>query len=209
MNLFRKISRARDLLSIIRNQYWGLLNIPKVDNLDDLLSKYNVTSLGIENAITLDIGCGLSPSNPFKAQNVFGVDIRSNNQKNVKSADLVLEPIPFPDNMFDYITAHDFLEHIPRIIYTPKLKFAFVEVMNEVWRTLKPNGIFLSRTPIYPYVEAFRDPTHVNIITYETFTQYFSDSRRMATMYGFRGSFIIVAQYLKPPYLISILRKAV
>ena len=33
--------------------------------------------------------------------------------------DLVVDPIPFPDDSFEYVTAYDFLEHIPRLIYTP------------------------------------------------------------------------------------------
>lgn len=45
--------------------------------------------------------------------------------------------------------------------------------MNEVHRVLKPNGIFLHQTPAYPSTVAFRDPTHVNIITEETIPHYF------------------------------------
>lgn len=206
MGLISKISRARYLLSIIRNQYWGLLNIPKVENIERHLSKYDATSLGVNEACTLDIGCGLNPKNPFNARHVFGIDIRSN-ENNIKSADLALEPIPFPDSTFDYITAHDFIEHIPRVIYAPTLRFAFVELMNEIWRTLKPNGIFLSRTPIYPFEAAFRDPTHVNMITHETYPLYFSKDSCMAAMYGFRGSFVILEQAIKSHYLISMLKK--
>lgn len=209
MNLLTKISRAFYLFNLIRNDYWSLLNIPRTNDFESYFSKYDALKLGITEAKTLDIGCGVVPSNPFKAKNVFGIDIRENSEKNVISADLILEQIPFPDNTFDYITAHDFLEHIPRIVYAPNLRFSFVEIMNEIWRTLKPNGIFLSRTPIYPFSAAFRDPTHVNMITHETFTHYFSHDNRMAAMYGFRGSFLILDQAIRPPYLLSILKKVV
>ncbi|ADC62719.1 methyltransferase domain-containing protein [Allochromatium vinosum] len=208
MSLFNKISHAHRLLNTIRNDYWGLINMPTTDDLDAYLSKYDAESLDLVDAHALDLGCGSKPSNPFKATNTFGIDIRRNDEKNVKSADLTLEPIPFPDNTFDYISALDFLEHVPRVIYTPNLKFAFVELMNEVWRTLKQDGIFLSRTPIYPYATAFRDPTHVNMMTHETFSLYFDDKSRMAAMYGFRGAFVVLSQAIKAPYLISLLKKA-
>jgi hypothetical protein len=80
--------------------------------------------------------------------------------------------------------------------------------MNEIWRALKPNGYFLSYTPIYPYSEAFRDPTHVNILTHETMSLYFDDKNQFAKMYGFKGSFIVVGQYINEPHLICILQKS-
>jgi len=49
--------------------------------------------------------------------------------------------------------------------------------MNECYRVLKKDGVFLSMTPIYPYLGAFQDPTHVNIITVDTFTNYFSNQK--------------------------------
>ena len=80
--------------------------------------------------------------------------------------------------------------------------------MNEILRTLKPNGYFLSYIPIYTYSAVFRDPTHVNIITHETFTFYFDDKYPFAKMYDFKGSFKIVGQYINEPQLISILQKS-
>ena len=66
---------------------------------------------------TLDIGCGKQPRNPFMAKNLFGVDILGSVDPNIKSADLTTENIPFEDSTFDYITAFDFIEHIPRVVY--------------------------------------------------------------------------------------------
>ena len=156
----------------------------------------------------LDIGCGLKPKNPFNAVEVYGIDVRDDADANIVKADLVVDPIPFPDNAFDFVTAHDFLEHIPRLIYAPQRRNAFVEVMNEVWRVLKPGGHFMSFTPAYPNPAAFRDPTHVNIITEETFPMYFDDKLRWATAYGFKGSFAIVSQEWRGPHLLSIMRKS-
>ncbi len=156
---------------------------------------------------TLDLGCGEKPKNFFNADEVYGIDIREDLSEGIFKADLILESIPFDANYFDYVTAHDFLEHIPRIIYTPLRRNAFVEIMNEVWRVLKPGGQFLSVTPAYPHAAAFRDPTHVNIITDETFPMYFDNSQRLAAMYGFKGSFQIHQQEWAGPHLVTLMSK--
>lgn len=143
---------------------------------------------------SLDLGCGASPQNPFKATETFGIDIREDLDANIRKADLAVEAIPFADEFFGAVTAYDFIEHIPRIIYAPARRFSFVELMNEIYRVLKPGGLFLSHTPAYPAAAAFRDPTHVNIITEETFPMYFDDTVRTARMYGFKGSFKIEYQ---------------
>lgn len=142
----------------------------------------------------LDLGCGLQPNNLFNKDEAYGVDIRENTASNVMSADLAISPIPFPDNYFDCVTALDFIEHIPRVIYNPNIRFCFVELMNEIYRVLKPDGYFYSRTPAYPASAAFTDPTHVNIITVDTFPIYFDDINRYSAMYGFIGYFKIEEQ---------------
>jgi SAM-dependent methyltransferase len=136
-----------------------------VKSIDECLARLIDKKADSHETSSLDLGCGLTPRNPFDAKHVYGIDICDNPSKSIKCADLSIEPIPFENNAFDYITAFDTLEHIPRVIYTPYRRFPFVELMNEVWRTLKPNGYFLSYTPIYPYSAVFRDPTHVNIMT--------------------------------------------
>ena len=144
---------------------------------------------------SLDLGCGHKPKNFFNADEVFGVDVREDVDANIYRADLVIEPIPFGNEVFDFVTAHDFLEHIPRVLYVPHRKNAFVDVMNEVWRVLKMGGQFLSFTPAFPHAPAFRDPTHVNIITDETFPIYFDNKTRAAAIYGFQGAFEMFDAY--------------
>ena len=66
---------------------------------------------------TLDLGCGKNPKNPFNADELYGTDIVDLDNPNIKIADLCIEDIPFEDNLFDYVTGFDFLEHIPRLLY--------------------------------------------------------------------------------------------
>ena len=187
----------------------GLIDLPESKSVDQCLKGLITIASDLHGTRTLDLGCGLVPQNPFHAEQVFGIDIRDNSSKHIKSADLTVEPIPFEDNAFDFITAFDFIEHIPKVIYAPNRCFPFVELMNEVWRTLKPDGYFLSHTPVYPYSAIFGDPTHVSVLTYDTFTGYFDDVSRNAEMYGFKGSFKVVSQHLIIPHLVSVLQKKV
>ena len=156
---------------------------------------------------SLDLGCGPKPKNFFNANIVYGIDVREDLELNIIKADLAIENIPFPDSFFEYVTAHDFIEHIPRILYLPQRKAPFVDLMSEIWRVLKTGGQFLSFTPAFPQAAAFWDPTHVNIITEQTFPLYFDNENIWAKPYGFKGSFKILNQQWNGPHLISILEK--
>ena len=161
---------------------------------------------------SLDLGSGPNPRNPFNADEVYGIDIgqRVGQLSNIISADLAIEPIPFDAGNFDFVTAYDFIEHIPRVIYNPKRRLPFVELMNEIYRVLKMGGHFLSNTPAYPDASAFMDPTHVNIITEGTFPLYFGDNREncpWAAMYGFTGCFHMISQDWNGPHLTSLMQK--
>lgn len=202
--MFKKIRRRYRTIKLINSAIQTLVNVPQINSLNDIFLRYQQIN---QNSSSLDLGCGPTPRNPFNAKKICGIDIRENLEMGVQCADLTLDPIPFEDNTFDYITAHDFLEHVPRIIYSPQRRFPFIELMNEIWRTLKPGGIFFSHTPVFPYSPVFRDPTHVNIITDETFTLYFDDKFTWAKMYGFKGSFEVLEQFIKEPHLISVLKK--
>jgi len=160
----------------------------------------------VNEIIALDIGCGISPYNVYFAKQLYGIDIFQkhavqefkirdwlNKPMDMQLAgysycDLSIDSIPFSDNYFDRISAIDVLEHIPRVIYCPGRKFSFVDAMSEIYRCLKPGGEFFSCTPFYPHGEAFSDPTHVNIITPQTFDYFTSNGR-----YGFEGEFEILS----------------
>jgi len=165
--------------------------------------------------IHLDIGCGNNPRNPFDCDKLFALDIVNSfdvdnfkfansdhhsllaeklilsNSENFEysSGNAALEKLPFRENFFDSISAYDFLEHIPRIqIENNKIQFPFINFMDEIYRVLKPDGIFYAITPCYPHQSIFVDPTHINFITNETHT-YFCGNNPKARMYGFKGNF--------------------
>ena len=159
----------------------------------------------LSKTLSLDLGCGSGPKNPFNADDVCGIDVCEDVGANIIKADLVIEPIPFPDEHFDFVTAYDFLEHIPRLIYAPHRRLPFIELMNEIYRVLKPKGLFYSFTPVFPNAGAFWDPTHVNIMTEHTFAFYFV--KNWARPYGWKGSFSLLSQGWKPPHLETTLVK--
>ena len=74
--------------------------------------------------------------------------------------------------------------------------------MNEIYRVLKPGGLFYASTPAFPSPEAFQDPTHVNIITDGTH-EYFCGGNPDARIYGFTGQFVAIeAERIYPKYKI-------
>lgn len=148
---------------------------------------------------SLDLGCGDNPQNPFLADQLFGIDAIRTSQSGataeIKKADLSISEIPYPDNFFDFVTAFDFIEHIPRLIYiNNQPRFSFIHLMNEIHRVLIKGGTFHSVTPAFPSPKAFQDPTHVNIITEDTFPNYFCGTHPWAHAYGFSGRFELKAQ---------------
>ena len=165
----------------------------------------NITSKN--KTLSLDLGCGSNLQNPFNHSMVYGIDILPSTNTNIKTADLNIEAIPFEDNFFDAVSAFDFIEHVPRIIYAPERKFPFVVLMSEISRVLKVGGKFLSFTPAYPNPAAFKDPTHVNIITDETFPFYFDNRNAHAKIYGYEGSLVIVDQHWEGINLVTIMEK--
>lgn len=170
-----------------------------------ILNKYIKPS---ENSISLDLGCGTIPENLFNANKALGIDIVPSVNEDIFQCDLSREKIPFQDSYFDFITARDLIEHIPRQIYINQtLHLPFIHLMNEIHRVLQPSGIIYMNTPFYPNLEAFIDPTHVNFITTETFKKYFSEPFNYAKRYGFTGKFSLERQYYKGDNLVTILKK--
>lgn len=202
-----KLQEARKLLRLLADLHRGVKDLPEIHSIERFVAEHPSPLGQARQSRTLDIGCGPHPKNPFGAAEVHGLDIREDLARNIRYADLAVEGIPYSDDHFEFVSAFEFLEHVPRVIYMPMRRFPFVELMNEIWRITKPGGLFLSSTPIYPFSPAFRDPTHVNLMTHETMSIYFDSRHRGAAMYGFRGAFDIVAQGRLGSNLVCIMRK--
>ena len=94
----------------------------------------------------VDLGCGAVARHPYNHDEVHAVDLAAPSGTAphlFRQANLSLAPVPHPDSTFDSASAFNFLEHIPRILPTPdgrSTRFPFVELMNEIHRTLKLGG---------------------------------------------------------------------
>ena len=153
----------------------------------------------------LDLGCGVVPRNPFDAKELYGVDVFLGEVQDdvyFRSCNFIFQPLPFDDCFFDYVSAFDVLEHIPRNSLdhgTQTMRYPFVNLMNEIHRVLKPRGVFYAVTPAFPFPAAFDDPTHVNAITERTH-EYFCGTGA-SEAYGFKGEFeLIQAEWIYAKY---------
>ena len=142
----------------------------------------------------VDLGSGRFVRNPFLASQIIGTDISSGidlyGTLKIIQVDLTRK-LPFEDNSIDSFSAYDVLEHIPRWErFDEEIQYPFITLMSEISRCLKPGGVFLAATPAFPSPVAFKDPTHVNIIS-ETTLEYFTGNLPIASElgYGFKGNF--------------------
>lgn len=182
MSINTKISDILRLITLRDKIYF------RSDSLELFFKRFGL----MYGASSLDIGCGFQPKNPFSAETIVGLDLNASSDRGIIAGDLSSGNLPFPDEHFNYVTAFDVLEHIPRVTRNNSItEFPFVELMSEIHRILKPGGIFFSSTPCYPFKEAFQDPTHVNIMTEDTLRDYFSNDC-WASIYGFKGEFVIL-----------------
>ena len=180
--LKNKVYRFFQLLNYSKKYY------RKEKELEEIFNSFS----NLNQCSALDIGSGPIPKNPFNAAVICGVDLRENINNNVIYADLSLGYLPFEKNLFDYISAYDLLEHISRVIYiNGETKYPFINLMNEIFRVLKPGGIFFSIQPCFPTKEVFQDPTHVNIMSEDTISLYFCEPS-WARIYGYEGSFQMI-----------------
>jgi SAM-dependent methyltransferase len=121
------------------------------------------------SGIRLDIGCGASKQAGFVGIDILplkGVDIVH---------DLEVTPWPLPDECVLTAIASHVLEHI-----NPH-RGVFIDVMNEIWRVMKPNGQFAFVVPHASSHGYAQDPTHCNMIN-ETTMHYFDPDPEGLTM---------------------------
>lgn len=122
----------------------------------------------------LNLGCG------FKKEPGF---VNIDNRLEVKPDILcdVAAGLPYSDETIDMIRAFDFLEHIrpDDVIF----------VMNEIWRVLKPGGVFESFTPSTDGRGAFQDPTHRSFWNRNSWLYYSAKPYR--ELYNIAADFIL------------------
>jgi SAM-dependent methyltransferase len=82
-------------------------------------------------------------------------------------------------------------------------------LMDEVWRVLKPGGVFRSWTPMYPHPEVFQDPTHLSVWTIKSMDYFCGDYAAAKRIYGIRACFEKVDVREDGFYLFAELRKPI
>ena len=181
-----------------------LYNKVKFNNYKSAIRQLNISSIN-----HLDVGSGPTPKDPFKAKHLYGADLRSSdNNSYIKKCDFVLERLPYPDSTFDTLSAFDVVEHIPRyLLIEGNTTYPFIELMNEIWRVLKIDGVFFMISPCFPMKQAFQDPTHVNIFTEDTIRLYFCE-KAWARIYGYYGSFSLVDEGWMRSHYWCLLKKS-
>lgn len=88
--------------------------------------------------------------------------------------DLEVLPLPFPDNSFDEIHAYDVMEHIGK---QGDWRFFFNQ-WSDIWRMLKPDGVFCGISPHWSSAWAWSDPGHSRIVSAESFIFLDQDNYR-------------------------------
>lgn len=150
----------------------------------------------------LDLGCGgaMRLYDGVEEKDYYGIDVEPTSQ-NVKKADLVIEPIPFESDMFDVVTAHDFMEHVPPLLYLHdihgrnKRRAPLIELFNEIYRVLKHDGIFHMQSPAFPSNGSVSDPGHVSYWTEESANYYSGDYFGWHDHYGHTSRFARVESF--------------
>jgi SAM-dependent methyltransferase len=204
----------KKLLQFFNNKLHGYIRIaglkkPYYRSDKILYSRFARFSVSAAHGATsLDVGSGPDPKNPFGARYIHGADLRENTEKNVVFADLAIGVLPFDGDSFDFVTAFDVLEHVQRVsMIDGETKFPFIGLMNEIFRVLKPGGVFFNIQPCFPGKEAFQDPTHVNIMTEDTLSLYFCEPA-WARIYGYEGSFEMIEEGWVGGKYFSFMRKS-
>ncbi len=147
----------------------------------------------------VDLGSGNTIRNPFQSDNCFGSDYKLPANQDSDSEFYVFDltsNFPFKNDSVSSFSAFDVLEHIPRWerISDVKMRFPFINFMNEVNRCLMIGGYFYAVTPAFPSSAAFQDPTHVNFITEKTIRYFSEDGWANNLDYEYSGRFKIVHQ---------------
>lgn len=141
---------------------------------NDFWNRQLVDSSPKPEGVCLNLGCGYHKLDGF-------INIDNRPEVNPDMVCDVISGLPYETNSVDMIRADDFLEHIPIGKVVP--------TMEEIWRVLKPDGIFESSTPSTDGRGAFQDPTHVSFWNRNSWF-YYSDPE-CRNLYGIKANFAI------------------
>lgn len=153
--------------------------------------------------VVVDLGCG------FRKQGNLGIDIQSEGTQADLICRLGFEPLPLDNCCVDQVFCRDFLEHLPKGVYVERRRqmvFPIIDLINEIWRVLKPGGIFISKTPCHPTDEVHQDPTHLSVWTLKSMG-YFCGQFKVAKLYGVKARFELLENRRDDFYLYARLRK--
>ena len=101
-------------------------------------------------------------------------DIKKHRDEIEMVFDLDKVPWPLENNLFDRVKAFDVLEHLNNVI----------GFMDEVWRILKPNGIFNCKVCGYKNENFWVDPTHKHAFAPKSM-DYFDPDTEIGKIYSY------------------------
>jgi len=128
---------------------------------------------------SLDIGCGNELFKDTEDEKWVGIDVSSRDERCILRD--LSRGLPFEDNSFDKIKAHNVLEHIDQKDY--------IFVWNEIYRCLKPEGIFEIMVPRHTSDASIQDPTHVRYFCPDSFIYFCDDGTGETAFKGLSKSY--------------------
>jgi SAM-dependent methyltransferase len=120
-----------------------------------------------KNIKKIDIGCGQNKKEGFIGVDCIGmsgVDIVCNLDK---------EELPLEDDSVSEVYSMHFMEHTRDLLV----------IMEEIWRVSRHEAKVTIAVPYYNSIGAFRDPTHKQFFTYETF-DHFTSTTKLPSFYS-------------------------
>jgi SAM-dependent methyltransferase len=127
----------------------GVKDSSRVQLIIELLQEYTVPKGKI-----LDVGCGdMFLSTQLEDREWVGLDVNPTmNKQKCITQDVETTPYPFEPESFDAIVCSEVQEHL----------FDNVKVTKEIYRLLKPGGVYVVSTPNYNFIDHylshFREP---------------------------------------------------